>query len=613
MLTAADKIEAARGFIEDGDDIRAESLLKSAADALGPTGDTETLLGMIAVKRHRLDAAQQHLTNAVRLEPANIQALQNLAHVLRAQGRRAPARELTKRILAIDPGHTPARIEHACDLALDGDKDAALRELETIKSDDPAARDAHLLAGSILGGGGDVAGGIRHFRMALAHDPASPPALIKLADALAIAGDRGEALRIAEKAYLRDPTNLLAVRVLAERQLAAGAARECFETLAPLLDSTPLPLEVQRLHAEALIALGKPEEAVARITAYVKGLPADKRSSPETIAVLVRLLDQAGRHGHALAIARSVRQGETASALEKECFMLLGRFDEVWPESAVETFPGPGDPFIITVPPETEPQTLIVMARYFTRLKSAHFVADRRFGDMIEALGGRFIAKDADAIPPELNGPEPAKDRGASEDVLYTIPSVGLVDCPACARAKPRHSPEAMPYLTADADHIERFRAALPETVKQRIGVIWSPHAPALALEFFKTHVFSQMDAVPVSLMWGEPRGQLKDWPDALDAGPYLKSMADILACVSALDAVIGVDSVPLHLAAATGVKTVALTTNQAKWVWAHENGRSFWYPGAAVIPCPVIFPDQDARAAVAGAVRRAVGETKLP
>lgn len=608
MLTAADKIEAARGFIEDGDDIRAESLLKSAADALGPTGDTETLLGMIAVKRHRLDAAQQHLTNAVRLEPANVQALQNLAHVLRAQGRRTPARELTRRILAIDPDHTPARVEHACDLALDGDRLAALRELQTIKTDDPVAHDAHLLAGSILGGDGDVAAGIGHFRMALAHDPGSPLALVKLADALAIAGDRGEALRTAEKAYLRDPANLLVIQVLAERQLGAGAVRECLETLQPVLEGNSLNLDLQRLHAEALIALGKTEEAVSRITAYVKGLPADRRGSAETISALAHLLNQAGRHGHGLAISRSVRQGETASALEKECLMLLGRFDEVWPESGGETFPEPGDPFIITVPPETEPQTLIVTARYFTRFPKARFVAEKRFRDILEALGGHFVEDDAEAILAALADLEPEKRNGVGNAEPYTVPSIGLEDCPVCARAEPRHSPEAIPYLIADPEHVARFRAALPETDKKRIGVIWSPHAPSLSLEFFKTHVFSEMDAVPVSLMWGEARRQLKDWPDALDAGPYLKSIADILACVSALDAVTGVDSVPLHLAAAAGVTTVALATDQAKWVWAHENGESFWYPGATVIPCPIIFPDGKARNAAVGAIRGTLG-----
>ncbi|MCG8445265.1 MAG: hypothetical protein MI753_06035 [Hyphomicrobiales bacterium] len=80
-----------------------------------------------------------------------------------------------------------------------------------------------------------------------------------------------------------------------------------------------------------------------------------------------------------------------------------------------------------------------------------------------------------------------------------------------------------------------------------------------------------------------------------------------MMACIDTLDAVVAVDSVPLHLAGAPGKPAVALITDRSKWQWAHKGGQAHWYPTAAVIPCPTIFPGAGTRDKTAALIREAL------
>lgn len=112
-------------------------------------------------------------------------------------------------------------------------------------------------------------------------------------------------------------------------------------------------------------------------------------------------------------------------------------------------------------------------------------------------------------------------------------------------------------------------------------------------------------------MMVGAGRHDLKDWPKAVDAGHHRADLAELIAAISCLDAVVGPDLAMLHLAGALG-RSGAVACHRP-WAWANREGRSRWYPTLRVVTRSRPGSWDDAVAALRTEVARLVAQGGAP
>lgn len=158
-------------------------------------------LSLSAEGRH-LEAIERFET-ALAHEPDNVRILFALGHTAGTLGMPEPAALFYRRVLEIEPGRIEALVNLANLLRASGQFDAAIALLE------PALAGGHpeiaLTLGSAFREKGDEANAVRCYRAILAVDPDFAPAMVNLADMLCDAGQRAEARTLYDAAIKADP------------------------------------------------------------------------------------------------------------------------------------------------------------------------------------------------------------------------------------------------------------------------------------------------------------------------------------------------------------------------------------------------------------------------
>ncbi|CAB3721412.1 hypothetical protein LMG24238_04930 [Paraburkholderia sediminicola] len=146
-------------------------------------------------------------------------------------------------------------------------------------------------------------------------------------------------------------------------------------------------------------------------------------------------------------------------------------------------------------------------------------------------------------------------------------------------------------YLTADASRVaawrERINAWGGEAARLHIGLVWSGSpthrrdakrsiplamlAPVLALPKIVFHPLTPGRDADVAALSGEGY-RVCDLTAHYQAG-----FDDVAAHVSALDAVLTIDSAPLHLGGALGRPVLAMLDHVSHWAWGNEETQP-WY-----------------------------------
>ena len=149
--------------------------------------------------------------------------------------------------------------------------------------------------------------------------------------------------------------------------------------------------------------------------------------------------------------------------------------------------------------------------------------------------------------------------------------------------------PASIPYLSAPAAHIERWRSRLGPRRGLRVGLAWSGNA-AQANDRNRSIAFERL--MPL----GDPAWTLvslqKDIRErdraALDGcGTMLRfedeieDFRDTAAIIAELDLVVSADTSVAHLAAAMGKPVWVLLAFSADWRWLLDRDDSPWYPTA--------------------------------
>ena len=211
-----------------------------------------------------------------------------------------------------------------------------------------------------------------------------------------------------------------------------------------------------------------------------------------------------------------------------------------------------------------------------------------RYIPLLSARGARVIL----AVPPALStlmttvsglaevisGPRelPAHD--------FQCP---LLSLPFAFRTTPDTIPAPIPYLSADAVAVARWRERLGTAAKPRIGIVWGGrryapinHPRDIPLAALAT--LFDVDAEFVSLQKDMAESDLpvlERMPGIRRCGETLVDFADAAALVANLDLVITVDTAMAHLAGAMGKPVWLLNRHASCWRWLQSGTSTPWYP----------------------------------
>jgi hypothetical protein len=151
--------------------------------------------------------------------------------------------------------------------------------------------------------------------------------------------------------------------------------------------------------------------------------------------------------------------------------------------------------------------------------------------------------------------------------------------------------PASVPYLGAPLARYDAWRARLAHLPGPRVGIVWSGNRNhknnrhrSIALtcmtplfELGMSFVSLQKEPLP------EDRWLLERY-NVLDVCDELEDFAETAALISALDAVVAVDTSVAHLCGALGKRMLLLVPYIGlDWRWLPEGDRNPWYPSARV------------------------------
>jgi hypothetical protein len=150
--------------------------------------------------------------------------------------------------------------------------------------------------------------------------------------------------------------------------------------------------------------------------------------------------------------------------------------------------------------------------------------------------------------------------------------------------------PDRVPYLSASAGSIAKWRDRLAGVGDRKVGIVWQGNPGHIGDRWRSVRLaeFAPLAAVPgvtlVSLQKGAGSEQVAEHPElkVLDLGPELgPDLDDLAGLLMNLELLVAVDTAPVHLAGALGRPVwVALAFNN-DWRWMIERSDSPWYPTA--------------------------------
>jgi hypothetical protein len=163
-----------------------------------------------------------------------------------------------------------------------------------------------------------------------------------------------------------------------------------------------------------------------------------------------------------------------------------------------------------------------------------------------------------------------------------------LGSLPRALRTEPGTIPCQVPYLSAKAERIARWRERLAEIPSPRIALAWrgNPHHPndrnrSIPLSHFEPMLaFADLKVVSIQRDLHNGDAELiARLPRFVHVGGELDDFEDTAAVISLVDVVLSVDTSVAHLAGALGKPAWILLPFSPDWRWMLERDDSPWYP----------------------------------
>jgi tetratricopeptide (TPR) repeat protein len=537
-------------------------------------------------------------------KPPSPQFLSTLRHtiedgmILQRQGKLAEAEKIYTRILKVLPDQFET-LQLLAELKMQRSKPGeAFRHMTAAVAARPNSPDAHIHLGHVLRALKRDGDALASFDKALALDLGNVDAIGNRGDVLLTLHRPAEALVCFDRilAATTDHRDARANRGVA--LVALGRHEEALADFDAALTSAPNPV-VSYNRGLALAMLGRSAEAVEaydRTLAMIPNHVAAWGSRGVALQALNRHADAIASFDRALALAP-----EFADAHFNKSLALLAagdyprgqaEYEWRWKRSGTD-----GRRHDFTRPlwlGETPLQNKTILLH-----------AEQGLGDTIQFA--RYVAPLAQAgarvvleVHPELK-PMLSRLDGCAAVIARGEPRPAhdvhcpLGSLPLALKTELASVPAAIPYLSADAERVGRWRPRLEAFGGPRVALVWAGNA---------AHANDRNRSLPLAklaVLWADGRARfvsLQRDPRSGDAevlaaapvlslGSELADFDDTAAVLAACDLVITVDTSVAHLAGALGRPLWVLLPFASDWRWTPEGDRSRWYPSARLFRQP--------------------------
>jgi tetratricopeptide (TPR) repeat protein len=275
------------------------------------------------------------------------------------------------------------------------------------------------------------------------------------------------------------------------------------------------------------------------------------------------------------------------------CNLMVGRWREGWPDyerrwqadDTTSLWHGAGRPQW-TGRQDIRGKTLLLHAEqgYGDTIMAARFVRP------VIAMGARVILAAPPALQPllaQIDGLTLLTPDEPTPDFDLYCP---LMSLPRALDVTLETMRADVPYLSAPAAHVEKWRRRLPYSGGIKVGIAWAGN-PTFRRDQARTIGLAHMlpllaqSGVQFFSLQKDPRGGdgeiLQSRPEIDALGAEIESFADTAAIISLMDLVISVDTSVVHLAGALGKPVWVLLPFVPDWRWLLDRGDSPWYPTA--------------------------------
>jgi tetratricopeptide (TPR) repeat protein len=502
-------------------------------------------------------------------------------------------------VLARDPGNRGALHRLSVLRLKRGAFEDAVGLLERLIECDPNSSGAHNNLGAALQGLKRSADAVPHLEKAIGLEPNRPEAYYNLGLAQQSLGRLVEARECCERAIALRPDYAEANNTLAVL-LAPNDPERALACFGRAIAARPGYADAYNNMGIVLQGLGRYEEALASYTQALAIKP-DHADAHNNLGLALRSLN---RHEEAIAcfeIAQAIKPDHVDGQLGEGLVRLaLGDYATGWKKYAWRHLTAN-----FSHGKKRPPQPLW-LGNWNISGKTILLHGEQGLGDtimfaryvpMVAQRGAKVILavqRPLTALMATLKGASVVRGQGEPVppfDGFCPLPTLPLV-----FRTSVETIPATVPYLSAPADRVAKWRPVLQALPRPRIGLMW---AGAQSPIYRRT--------IPLRLLL--PLFELREFhfvalqkelPD--EDAPFLDStrmatflgdrqvdLADTAAIIATLDLVITVDTSIAHLAGALGKPVWVLLPFSADWRWLRHRDDSPWYPTARLFRQPAL------------------------
>lgn len=518
-------------------------------------------------------------------------------------------------VLAQDPGNRGALHRLSVLRLKRGAFEDAVGLLERLIECDPNSSDAHNNLGAALQGLKRSAEAVPHLEKAIELEPNRPEAYYNLGLAQQRLGRLVEARECCERAIALRPDYAEAHNTLAVL-LAPNDPERALTCFGRAIAARPGYADAHNNMGIVLQGLGRYEEALASY-AQALSIKPDHADTHNNLGLALRSLN---RHEEAIAcfeIAQAIKPDHVDAQLGEGLVRLaLGDYATGWKKYAWRHLTAnfshgkkrPPQPLwlgnwdisgkTILLHGEQGLGDTIMFARYVPlvaqRGAKVILAVQRPLAALMATLKGASIVRGQGEPVPPFDG-------------FCPLPTLPLV-----FRTSVETVPADVPYLSAPADRLAKWRPVLQALPQPRIGLMWAgAQSPIyrrtiplrLLLPLFELREFHFV-ALQKELP-DEDAPFLDSTGMATFLGDRQADLADTAAMISMLDLVITVDTSIAHLAGALGKPVWVLLPFSADWRWLQGRTDSPWYPTARLFRQPAIGDWASVAAQVEAALRQ--------
>ncbi len=231
--------------------------------------------------------------------------------------------------------------------------------------------------------------------------------------------------------------------------------------------------------------------------------------------------------------------------------------------------------------------------------KSILLIGEQGFGDVIQFMRYAPLVAEKGAAVLLACQRELSALLGGAKGVSRVIPfeeALPPANFECCLLSLPRifgttidNIPSAVPYITADALSVQRWKSYLAnDQAKLRVGLAWTGD-PSYRKDYLRSVRLG--DLMPLLKMrdiyfYRLQKGKFADAelaagsePNLVDLTYLMQDFSDSAALIANLDLIISVDTAVAHLAGAMGKPVWTLLPFVPDWRWMLERQDSPWYP----------------------------------